>query len=335
MYLLLIDNNFLSSRDIKNLLDNSCINCDLVVTSSGCSLIDLAEKLSPQIVIVDFDFFHDDPDLIIKKIRQCSPQAYIIAFTDSTLYHSLNKTIGAGINDYMIKPLHKEDILLRIKIGMKYIKNKVNKIYYSPAKVSSIEKARNRASSRKHVPEDYRSDGEKQIIRLIDENSKKDSLEDLENKVTENTIAAGDQPAEAISLTSYNLPQGAIFCDPEKFRYTYKLEQLRSERNGKSVLLCMLQLISEDNLKPPKYLLQEVMQNLKKVIMHSLRRGDLFTRWSEGLYLLMLPGLSREQAVKVMERIEQAFTHEHLPQGFRLRKRIETILPLEDDSYFK
>jgi hypothetical protein len=57
-------------------------------------------------------------------------------------------------------------------------------------------------------------------------------------------------------LKSKDLTAGALYCDTEQFRYSYKLEQLRCERNGQSVLLCMLVLISEDYTKPPDLLLQ-------------------------------------------------------------------------------
>ena len=504
MYLLLVENNYISSRDIKVLFDANNIGCEVVNTSSSKSLIDLAQKLTPEFVIVDFDFFTDDPVSIIKELHQLTPHAYIIAFADPDFYQNLDQAIEAGVNDYLIKPLQREDVLLRIKMGLHHLKtvateadqhqiayqrseNKVRAImgdradfgsvpasipetYINPGKVSFIGEAREKAAARvidSDLADQSRAFQDKKLLAESTDSS--DPIDRFESLITDATAIAGERPDDSIKifkealelyqaeylqdfpsfekrsfsgssqhefyigavldladllsknneedqviklceeamqidyfeegihirlieallakgevtralahydeaasafykemgltpseemkkvyekiqkesdnpeidlniiqagLNGKDLPEGALYCDADQFRFFYKLEQLRGERSGQSVLLCMLVPINKDYSKPPDYLLQEVMQNLKSVIMQTLRKGDLFTNWHEGQFLLLLPGLNREQAAEVLDRIERAYSRKHSLQGLILQKKIETIFPLEGDSHF-
>jgi len=128
--------------------------------------------------------------------------------------------------------------------------------------------------------------------------------------------------------------KGAYLCDAELFRYFYKLEQLRGERNDHTVFLCLLTVGAGDYSKLPADLLKKLTLNLQDVIMNSLRKGDLVTKWNEAQFLLLLPGLKVEQAAKVMDRIESVFTRKHSLQGLKLQKKVESLFPLEGDSHF-
>ncbi len=509
MYLLLVENNYISSRDIKGLFDTNNIRCEVVNTFSSKSLIDLAQKLTPEFVIVDFDFFNEDPVSIVRELRHRTPQAYIIAFADPDFYQDLGRAIEAGVNDYLIKPLQREDVLIRLKMGLHQIKaasaigNKAESIhrhqeayqksehkiraimgdrvdlgnapapmpdtYINPGKVSFIGEAREKAAIK--AMDSGLADQSRafQDQELSAENAAGDPIDRFEHLVTEAKLIAEEKPGEAITLLNQalelykaeylqdlfssgrrslissgqhelyigavqdladllsnnkeqdqviklceeatkidyfeeglhiriiealqakgeatralahydeassafykemgltpsedmkkvyeklqaesdnpeidlnkiqaglngkELPEGALYCDADQFRLFYKLEQLRGERSGQSVLLCMLVLISKDYSKPSDYLLQELMLNLKNVIMQTLRKGDLFTNWREGQFLLLLPGLNREQAAEVLDRIERAFSRKHSLQGLVLQKKIETIFPLEGDFHF-
>lgn len=118
MYLLLVDNNFISSREIKAMLDKHNLNCEIINSSSSDSLLDIAEKMAPEIVIIDFDFYIDDSAEIVRSLRQYSSEAYILAFIDPDHYEKLHLAIEMGIDDYMVKPLQRDDVMLRIKLGL-------------------------------------------------------------------------------------------------------------------------------------------------------------------------------------------------------------------------
>lgn len=127
---------------------------------------------------------------------------------------------------------------------------------------------------------------------------------------------------------------GAYLCDVELFRYFYKLERLRGERSGSSDLLGLLTLAKRDYSMPDSAELKEAMQYLEDAIINSLRKGDVVTRWNEAQFLLLLPGLNREQAEKVLERIESNFLKKYPLKDLVLHKKFESILPLETDTHF-
>jgi len=127
---------------------------------------------------------------------------------------------------------------------------------------------------------------------------------------------------------------GAYLCDPELFRYFYKLERLRTERSGQSILLGLLTLTGPNYMPAGKPVLKEVMNNFEGVILDSLRKGDLVTRWNDAQFLLMLPGLNREQSDNVIKRIETNFHKKYSLQGLNLHKKVESLLSLENDPHF-
>lgn len=135
-------------------------------------------------------------------------------------------------------------------------------------------------------------------------------------------------------LTGKEAANGACLCDSELFHYFYKLEQLRTERNGQSILLGLLTLTGPNYMPADKAILKEVMNNLEGVILDSLRKGDLVTRWNDAQFLLMLPGLNREQSDDVIIRIENNFHEKFSLMGLKFHKKVESPLPLEKDPHF-
>ncbi len=127
---------------------------------------------------------------------------------------------------------------------------------------------------------------------------------------------------------------GAYYCDAELFRYFYNLERARVERNGQSVLLGLFTLTTPGFVLPDKAILKEVMENLQTVILESLRKGDLVTRWNSAQILMLLPGLNREQSEMVIARIEDKFNEKYNLKGLVLHKKVESILPLESEAQF-
>lgn len=135
-------------------------------------------------------------------------------------------------------------------------------------------------------------------------------------------------------LKGKDIINGAYFCDADLFRYFYKLERMRGERSGKVVILCLLTITNPDYTMPSAEKLRDVVVNLQEVILDSMRKGDIITRWNNAQFLMLLPGLNREQAVQVMARIEKLYLAKHSLNGLVLHKKVESLLPLEGDAHF-
>ncbi len=159
MYLLLAENNYISSREIKSLLDKNRISCEIVNCSSADALLDIAEKIAPEIVIIDFDLFLDESANIIKELRRHSSGAYILAFVDPDHYGRLHQAIDDGIDNYMVKPLQREDVLLRIKMGLQQ---------QSSARIVDQAVVTEPARKTPPVPEESTADSKKMFEDLAD-----------------------------------------------------------------------------------------------------------------------------------------------------------------------
>ena len=102
--------------------------------------------------------------------------------------------------------------------------------------------------------------------------------------------------------------QGAFYCEYSLFREIYQLESRSISRNGQSVYLCLLSVTDgNSNRVESKKQQNAAMGQLRKAIQFSLRRGDVFTRYSVSQYLILLPTISYENCEMVLKRIVRNF----------------------------
>ncbi len=100
---------------------------------------------------------------------------------------------------------------------------------------------------------------------------------------------------------------GAFYCDYEVFRNMYRLEARVAARTGQAVFLGLLTLLDENGSAPAVPVLAANMDKLLEVIHTSLRKGDVVSKFSASQYILMLPTLTFENGLMVMERIRKRF----------------------------
>lgn len=122
MYLLLADHNFINSSDLKEMMEQSPAGTDIVNCFSPDTLLKIAERVKPDIVLIDFNMAGGNLDELFKQIRKVSENAHIIALIASENYEELNKAIETGgVDDYIAKPIQKEDFMARVHIAAKRI----------------------------------------------------------------------------------------------------------------------------------------------------------------------------------------------------------------------
>lgn len=112
-------------------------------------------------------------------------------------------------------------------------------------------------------------------------------------------------------LKEENERKGAYYCTLPSFIDNYRILSRMMERTGQSVflMLCTLTDSSGTPLESPKKL-QEVSQKFQMAIQRSLRRGDLYTRYSPCQFLLLLPGTNKENCSIISTRIDRNFKDE-------------------------
>lgn len=118
---------------------------------------------------------------------------------------------------------------------------------------------------------------------------------------------------------------GAFLCDPDTFRFLYKLEKRRAERTGQSIFLGLLTFTRPDYGLPAPAVLKPAAEQLRGLLQLSLRKGDVVCHWNEAQHLVIMPGLSQEQAEIVLGRIEQRFSGSGKEQVV-LRLKIQSLV---------
>lgn len=101
--------------------------------------------------------------------------------------------------------------------------------------------------------------------------------------------------------------KSAFFCEYEFFKSIYRLEARAAARTGYVIHIALITVTDLSGEPLNQKQLNSVMEKLKNVIYTSLRRSDIFTRYSIAQYLIMLPAASFENSCMVMRRLTGRF----------------------------
>ena len=121
---------------------------------------------------------------------------------------------------------------------------------------------------------------------------------------------------------------GAFYCEYALFKEIYRLITRMTERNGQSVYLCLVSLSDKNEGKKMMGAggRDEAMGELRTTIQHSLRRGDVFTRYSVSQYLLLLSAINYENTEMVLNRIAAKFRKENPNYSVKLQMSMQSVL---------
>lgn len=128
-------------------------------------------------------------------------------------------------------------------------------------------------------------------------------------------------------LREPNSASGALFCEYDFFKVLYHAEARAIARSGDAVHIALLSVLGEGGEELPKRSLNRVMENLREVIRHNLRRGDVVTRCSVSQYLLMLPQANYENSGMVCERVIKAFFRQYPHSPASLNYSVQPLEP--------
>lgn len=104
---------------------------------------------------------------------------------------------------------------------------------------------------------------------------------------------------------------GAFFCEYGFFKEAYRLEVRRAVRSGVCAHLCLITVALPDGGVPPLNLLSTTMDQLQEVLVKSLRRGDVVSKFSGAQFVVMLPAANFEDSSMVMDRVVASFYRQH------------------------
>lgn len=121
--------------------------------------------------------------------------------------------------------------------------------------------------------------------------------------------------------------QGAFYCEYAVFKNIYQLESRAIERTGDSIYLGLITISNAQGelLKP--VVQTRAMSELGESICRSLRRGDVYTRYSVSQYIILIPTASYENADKVLHRITSNFKKDYTRKDLNVDYSLMALLP--------
>jgi DNA-binding SARP family transcriptional activator len=124
--------------------------------------------------------------------------------------------------------------------------------------------------------------------------------------------------------------EGAFFCEYEVFRNLYRLEARTAARTGQSIFICLMTVDSENPGEELDLKVQsKAMVGLYDIVQRSLRKGDVFSRFSASQYVLMLPNLTYENCEMVMARITKKYKQSYRSKGVVIVSKVQPLEPVE------
>lgn len=121
---------------------------------------------------------------------------------------------------------------------------------------------------------------------------------------------------------------GAFFCEYEIFKDIYQLTERGCKRSGETAYLCLLTLFSEidGHLTPPDIKhYNRRMDQLKLVVQDTLRRRDVYARYSLTQFIVLLSDVTMENASLITERIIKSYKRIHPVKDVKLDAKISAI----------
>lgn len=121
--------------------------------------------------------------------------------------------------------------------------------------------------------------------------------------------------------------RGGYFCPYPSFIDTYRFVCRIAERSGQSMFLMLCTLRYTDGAPEKK---DDAGTHLRRAMEKSLRRGDVYTKYSSSQYLILLSGIHQEDCGMVYERIRKSFCQTYRNPGCQLEYEAEEIMEISE-----
>lgn len=119
---------------------------------------------------------------------------------------------------------------------------------------------------------------------------------------------------------------GAFYCEYGFFKDIYRIEARAAARNGESAYIGLLTVVGTDEDQPSLRVMNNAMSMLYTAIQETLRRSDVFTRYSVSQFLIMISTVSFETGEMVADRIIQRFRRDHPKSSVKIDSRIQSLI---------
>lgn len=136
--------------------------------------------------------------------------------------------------------------------------------------------------------------------------SPSDEMRRLYEQITQTLHSAADSLDVILEDLNENIHEkGAYYCNYQIFSNIYRIVVRHSQRSGRSAFVVLIDF--EKNDKPKEAQRQNESSALFNAIKMSLRRGDVFARYSPSQFIVLLMDINHENSKKVIGRISDNF----------------------------
>ena len=128
---------------------------------------------------------------------------------------------------------------------------------------------------------------------------------------------------------------GAFVCDYGYFKEAYRLECRRAERSSSKVFIALITVASDKgpDCELPAERLRLVMKKLLSSMQSHLRKGDVISRYSSNQYVLLLPSVTYENGILVLNRILTIYYQHNRRANVILHCRLQPLdVPINNDK---
>ena len=106
--------------------------------------------------------------------------------------------------------------------------------------------------------------------------------------------------------------EGALICDPNYFKFLYKLETRHSEReNNINMCLGIMTIDNKGYKSLEKDETKNAMDSLKDIMFNTLRRGDVLSQWNDNQLAFLLYNIKDVNLDHLMDRLKFQFEAEN------------------------
>jgi DNA-binding SARP family transcriptional activator len=139
-----------------------------------------------------------------------------------------------------------------------------------------------------------------------------EDLVELYKQIIDETNDAQMDLSFIASRLQEDMVPGAFYCEYALFKEIYRLMTRMMERSGQSAYLCLVSVTDKNGKQIVNTKKQnEAVGRLRTAIQFSLRRGDVFTRYSVSQYLILLSSINYENTEMVLRRITDNFKRDN------------------------
>lgn len=115
---------------------------------------------------------------------------------------------------------------------------------------------------------------------------------------------------------------GALFCDIDTFGHIYNLEKNKAKRFDHKSCLLLLSIVSDNGSGKS---IKKETEILQTILCDTLRNSDIFSKWSDSQFIIILAGTLPDRIDGVFDRINEAYLSKRSSPDFSLSKNLSRL----------